>query len=331
MKNSKITLYLKLSLIKNTLDERWIKGGINDDYALEHYENHVLDLDQEGSIFRGGSYFFPAFSKNEEDSKKEYLKKAEELANSPADSTSSYSLNVPGYNNAIGFEIAQEGRYIKIKSAKHRGVHVHEYVVYQRDKSNGEPIIISYYLASPNSLNSIIKRKTKDLPESELFQPETKTDTTEDEIKYLAYYKEYDEERNVKEVVKDVTNFGKHFFDSNKYVYKLELYVNDKLSKTITRQKSFVYDPKQTLGYHLQKITDISGDSLPTDFIEKFIEIKGFDYFISLDKEQFKSKIKELIDWYKEGLKLYEIIPLLERRASKMEALNYLSRSKIKN
>ena len=145
--NHIVHLYLKDP--QRVLQERWIKGDINDEYALIHYNKHVLKRGETQDLGEWDLKF-------QHMSKEEYLKQAEELADSRAYNTDKLNKRVTGFSRTLP-EDRDGPRFIKVRKNSIGYHNLEEFVIYKRDKSNGEPLIISYYITNHDKLFKELK------------------------------------------------------------------------------------------------------------------------------------------------------------------------------
>jgi hypothetical protein len=312
MKSTKETIYVKLELISNLL-EKWVKGGINDPYALGHFDKHVLPYDIKFKPYDESNDFKFPFMGAGDKGKLAYLGRAETLADYSAINIESPNDFKSSDINVIGFEVKDEEfggvRYIKIKNSKfYGGAVMQELVSYKRSGSGSEPLIITYFLADRYKHYREFEKKSGDLPPEEL-EPKKPY--------YIAYYKEYDENENLVEKTETFAEKfnAENFFKDNKNVSKVEEYKWGRFNSTpYQRNEKNVIVNKKDKQKDLQifKIKKLSNNKLSDEFIERFIERFTVEKLEKMSEEEYKKKIDDFVEWAKDGYSIDEILPLLE-------------------
>jgi hypothetical protein len=314
MKNTKEIIYVKLELIPSIL-EKWIKGSINDPYALGHFDKHVLKYDTKFKAYdKENDFKFPFMGEGDR-GKLAYLGRAETLADSKARSIESSNDFKSSDTHVIGFQVKDDDfggvRYIKIKNSRYSGGEVmEEFVSYKRNSPGSEPLIITYFLADRYKHYREFEKKSGDLPPEEL-EPKKPY--------YIAYYKEYDEKENIVEKTETFTERLKveDFFKGNKNVYKVEQYKWGRLNSTPYKrdEKNVVVNKTgKQKDSQISKIKKLSGNKLSDEFIERFIERFTIEKLEKMSEQEYKKKINDFVEWAKDGYSIDEILPLLENR-----------------
>ena len=314
MKNTKEIIYVKLELIPGIF-EKWVKGSINDPYALGHFDKHVLKYDTKFKAYdKENDFKFPFMGEGDK-GKLAYLGRAETLADSKARSIESSNDFKSSDTHVIGFQVKDDDfggvRYIKIKNSRYSGGEVmEEFVSYKRNSPGSEPLIITYFLADRYKHYREFEKKSGNLPPEEL-EPKKPY--------YIAYYKEYDEKENIVEKTETFTERLKveDFFKGNKNVYKVEQYKWGRLNSTPYKrdEKNVVVNKtNKQKDSQISKIKKLSGNKLSDEFIERFIERFTIEKLEKMSEQEYKKKIDDFVEWAKDGYSIDEILPLLENR-----------------
>jgi len=289
-------IYVELCLRTN-LNERWLYGDINSEKADEHYRNHVVNNKDDYDYFirhNDPRFLITAptgYSKEqaEEYCKKEYLRRAESLADSDAvnyDSAKRFNKPVIGFKS----EEKSDDRYIKIKSyLSQNGLSTaQELVVYCRDKVTGEPLIISYMLCNRNKAESFITRAHSDLPEEEQHvnnrygEVEFVNQFNEDEVKQFPSFNE-----------------AKRFFDSNPNCFSCK---EIKWGKPVEGRELHRDKRKATASALnmsvISNIVELSDNRFSEGDARDFIKLFGVDLIKSLETDKLQQYISEYIELY---------------------------------
>lgn len=322
---------LDFVLIRNDhtkLLERWIFGN-NSALCYDHVGKHIMNIASDGTKliytpddnryrynkntrqYDEAEFSLATFNKKFNDPtiipteqeleeiKLKYIMEAEKLANSPAKQISSaeaqsYSLS----SKIVGFIAKTAVRqdpdpldpaYIKCS--------INGVVLYKRDKTTNEALIISYYLPAHNKLSNLAKTTYyAKLPDAE-------ANMTFDlkQGYYEVVCQQYLDDGNVSEFIKKFNTFkdAKKFFQDNKHCSSVNFVADNKRVPVEDLQRIHV-TPLSYTDKVAEKVVELDPRLSKADagFLISALGVSKIDEYISTNIQKFR----EIIDLYLEAL-----------------------------
>lgn len=296
--------------LSDVLLERWIKGDIEGDYAKEHYNKHVNTTGDLNIVKSNSKINFPNMSEEQ------YLRDAEELADTPVESLSPQMKN----KKFIGYMESEKGNPLFVKLRKGNTtdrrkdppiiIPTYNIVLYLRNEQ-GEPLIISYYTITDWEMNQrILSTNVSTLPKEET-NPKTSLGKV-----YIQEEETIDGRVHIVEKEEDFDSYkeAKDFFHKNKHANRVEEIKWGKVTHSQTRQNVIPLPEKDNREFYYKKLRSMLSDRVSDDLIKTYLSSKGLQTLKDFDENRWKEIATIFEDGVKHNMSAEDIYVVLEEQ-----------------
>lgn len=294
----------------DNLIERWIKGDIGGEYAKEHYYKHVNNPRDFNLVKSNSKINFANMSEEQ------YLRDAEELADTPVVGLSSQIKN----KKFIGYKEFEKGDPVFVKLRKGSVadrrkdpptiIPTYNIVLYLRTEQ-GEPLIISYYTITEWEMNQrVLSPNVSNLPKEEL-NPKTSTGKV-----FLQEEETIDRNKQIvdKELEFDTYKEAEKFFHKNKHAYKVEEIRWGRVIHTRTRENVIPLPEEDNRDFYFKKLRSMLSDKVSDELIKTYLLGKGLQTLKEFDEYRWKEVATIFEDGVKHDMSAEDIYVVLEER-----------------